>query len=127
MGITVKTMVVAKKHPRKTFFSISFYSADIVTGEEILAAHTSKPYYIEHLIIAGDFDGYVLFGDGESGNAVETVARDFIMTNTGLPYDNEFKRPIKLTDAKSITISGIEASAGTAGPVAGIVEGFYIT
>lgn len=127
MGITVTTMTVAKTHPRKTYFALSFYSANIVAGEEILAAHSSKPYYIEHLIIAGDYDGYALFGDGESGNAVQTVARDFIMTNTGLSYDNVFKRPIKLTAAKGITISGIEASAGTAGPVAGIVEGFYIT
>jgi len=128
MGISVKTMTVAKTHPRKTFFALSFYSADIVGCEEILAAHATKPYYIEHLVIGTNFDGYIDFGDGgAAGAAVETVALMIISTATGLVYDKTFKRPIKLTAAKGISIDGTEAAAGTAGPVAGIVEGFYIS
>lgn len=121
MAFSTKTMTVAKTHPRKTFFAISFReSADASGCETILAAHETKSYYIEHLVIGIDFDGYIDFGDGESASAVETVALMLIGTATGLVYDITFKRPIKLTAAKGITID----SSG-AGIIAGMVEGFY--
>lgn len=122
MSWSTKTIVVAKKDPRKTFFAISFReSADASGCEVILAAHASKPYYIEHLVIGIDFDGYIDFGDGEATSAVETVALMLIGTATGLAYDITFKRPIKLTDAKAITLD-----ASGAGILAGMVEGFTV-
>jgi len=118
--MAVTTISVAKTSPRKDFFAHSFYFTDGVNCEQIKAAHATKPFYITRLVVAGDFDGYIIFGDGEATNAVETPALYLLATATGLAYDLSFEdKPIKLTAAKSITV---ESSA--AGPVAGIVEGF---
>lgn len=122
MTWSTKTMTVAKTDPRKTFFAVSFRESTNAGGcETILAAHATKSYYIEHLVIGIDFDGYIDFGDGESGSAVETIALMLIGTATGLVYDITFKWPIKLTAAKDITLD-----ASGAGILAGMVEGFYV-
>jgi len=122
MAFSTKAMTVGKTDPRKTFFAVSFReSADATGCETILTAHATKPYFVERLLVGIDFDGYIDFGDGEDTSAVETVALMLIGTATGLVYDITFKRPIKLTAAKDITID-----ASSAGILAGIVEGFYV-
>ena len=121
MAFTVKTMTVAKTDPRKTFFAYAFYSDDLQGCEEILAAHATKPYYIERVQMFVDFDGYVSFGDGEDTNAVETIAMYFGGTATGVVHDIPLLRPIKLTAAKGIFVDG-----SAAGVVTGVVEGFTI-
>jgi len=122
MAITVKTISLGRSEVGKTLYARSFYSADMSGCEEILAAHATKPYYVTRLIVGGDLDGLITFGDGESSSAVETIAVQLVVTATGLAWDISFKdNPIKLTAAKGVTID-----AGAAGAVAGIMECFTV-
>jgi len=119
MTIAVKDMTVAKTHPRKTYFAHSFYSTNASGCEEIKAAHATKPYYIEHLLIASKSDGIIDFGDGKDTSAVETIALE---VQGAQPWDITWKRAIALTAAKGITID-----CSNTGAISGMVEGFYIT
>ncbi len=113
MAITLVTPTLAKIDPRKTYTLTSFYSADVSGAEVILAAHATKPYYIEEIQISIDGDIVIDIGDGEDSSAVETKALQFIGTATGLVHPPiSFKgKPIVLTAAKAITIDGSGAGA----------------
>ena len=123
MAITLVTPTLAKTSNTKTYTLTSFYSADASGAEVILAAHASKPYYIEELQITVHGDILVDFGDGESASAVETKALQFVGTAEGCVYPPmDFKdNPLKLTAAKAITID-----ASGAGPVSGYVKSYVV-
>jgi len=117
------TPTLARVSNTKTYIMTSFYSADASGAEVILAAHATKPHYVEELQITIHGDILVDFGDGETGSAVETKALQFIGTAEGVAHPPmDFKdNPLKLTAAKAIVID-----ASGAGPIAGYVKSYTV-
>ena len=114
MAITVQAMTLPKKAAAgKTFFGISFYSADASGGEEIKAAPTAGSIYIERLSgIVLDADGTIVIGDGT------TDIKIIGSVTAPIPITIDFKYPVKLAATTALSVTA------TAGAISGYVEGF---
>lgn len=116
MGITATALT-----PATHGFAINATSADVSSGEEILAAVAGKSHYIRRLVIACISAITVTIGAGETGDNVAAVLIGPVpfTTTNGSPAVFEFNPPIKVAAATSISI---DASAG--GAVQVFVQGY---
>lgn len=122
MAVTIRTMDVARVQSGKTFFAVNAFTTDGQGAEVILAAPgDGKSIYLEQVTIHGDFDGYLDFGDGESGSAVETVAFVVVVTTQGGCSPLRFAHPIKLTTNKACTFD-----CSASGNTSVLIEGYII-
>jgi hypothetical protein len=116
MAITANAMQCAGRG-----FAVNAISADASGGEEIHAAATGKSHYITQIEISCVSAITVTIGEGESGDAVETVLFGpfYFAATSGSPVSIQLNPPVKLTAAKSISLD-----ASGAGNVQVFVQGY---
>lgn len=116
MAITMNTLTPATRG-----FANNAISADMSSGEELVAAVTGKSHYLTQLEISCVAAITVTIGEGETGDAVTTVLLGpfNFAAGSGSPISLQLNPAIKLTAATSLSID-----ASGAGAVQVFVQGY---
>lgn len=94
----------------------NFNSSDVSGLEEIKAAEANKTHYItDFFLTCDDADANLVLQD-----ATTTVLGPFLSTVEGIVVDLHFEHALVLTENQAVNIDG------TAGVVAGIVQGYTV-